>query len=111
MPVAVECCNGLLGHCPITCGRIQIRVDWARLHVADRDAVHNTPDGTQILCPAEAGAAHRQIAAEYGDQAGAVVSEAQTRRKSKSRQNSPVSFGMQYDVWGPASPKSVELHN
>jgi hypothetical protein len=81
------------------------------LHVADRDAAHNTRDGRQILCPAEAGTAYRQIAAEYGDQAEAVVSEAQTRRKSKSHQNSPVSFGTQHDIWGSASPKSVELHN
>ena len=51
-------------------------------------AAHNTRDGKQILSPAEVVAAHRQIAAEYGNQAEAVVAEAQSRRKSKAHQNS-----------------------
>jgi conjugative relaxase-like TrwC/TraI family protein len=51
-------------------------------------AAHNTRDGKQILSPAEVVAAHRQIAAEYGNQAEAVVAEAQARRQSKTYQNS-----------------------
>src|SRR5579871_1818672 len=51
-------------------------------------AAHNTRDGKQILSPAEVVAAHRQIAAEYGNQAEKVVAEAQVRRQSKAHQNS-----------------------
>jgi conjugative relaxase-like TrwC/TraI family protein len=51
-------------------------------------AAHNTRDGKQILSPAEVVAAHRQIAAEYGNQAERVVAEAQSRRKSKAHQPS-----------------------
>lgn len=47
-------------------------------------AAYNTRDGKQILSPIEVVAAHRQIAAEYGNQAETVVSEAQSRRKSKA---------------------------
>ena len=38
LTVTVERGDGLLRHCPLACGRIQIRVDWTRLHVVDRDA-------------------------------------------------------------------------
>lgn len=51
-------------------------------------AAHNTRDGKQILSPAEVVAAHRQIAAEYGNQAENVVAEAQTKRGSKVHQTS-----------------------
>ena len=51
-------------------------------------AAHNTRDGKQILSPAEVVAAHRQIAAEYGNQAENVVAEAQARRRSKAHQTS-----------------------
>src|SRR6202789_3241081 len=51
-------------------------------------AAHNTRDGKQILSPAEFIAAHRQIAAEHGNQADNVVAEAQSRRKSKAHQSS-----------------------
>lgn len=51
-------------------------------------AAHNTRDGKQILSPAEVVAAHRQIAAEYGNQAENVVAEAQVRRRSPAHQNS-----------------------
>jgi conjugative relaxase-like TrwC/TraI family protein len=51
-------------------------------------AAHNTRDGKQILSPAEVVAAHRQIAAEYGNQAENVVAEAQVRRRSQAHQNS-----------------------
>jgi conjugative relaxase-like TrwC/TraI family protein len=51
-------------------------------------AAHNTRDGKQILSPAEVVAAHRQIAAEYGNQVEQIVAEAQSRRKSRAHQNS-----------------------
>jgi len=51
-------------------------------------AAHNTRDGKQILSPAEVVAAHRQIAADHGNQADAIVAEALSRRKSKAHQNS-----------------------
>jgi ATP-dependent exoDNAse (exonuclease V) alpha subunit len=51
-------------------------------------AAHNTRDGKQILSPAEVVAAHRQIAADFGNQAEAIVAEAQSRRKGKAHQNS-----------------------
>lgn len=51
-------------------------------------AAHNTRDGKQILSPAEVVAAHRHIAAEYGNQAENVVAEAQAKRKSKAHQES-----------------------
>jgi len=38
VPIAVECCGGLLRYRPIARGRIQIRVDRTRLYVVDRDA-------------------------------------------------------------------------
>src|SRR5260370_815858 len=41
-PVTIKRCGGLLRHRPITRGGIQFRVDWARLHVVDRDA--SAPD-------------------------------------------------------------------
>src|SRR6202453_3509264 len=51
-------------------------------------AAHNTRDGKQILSPAEVVAAHRQIAEEYGNQAEALVADAQSRRKSRAHQTS-----------------------
>jgi conjugative relaxase-like TrwC/TraI family protein len=49
-------------------------------------AAHNTRDGKQILSPAEVMAAHRQIAAEFGNQADKVVAEALARRQSQAHQ-------------------------
>jgi conjugative relaxase-like TrwC/TraI family protein len=51
-------------------------------------AAHNTRDGKQILSPAEVVAAHRQIAAEHGNQADSVVAEAHARRRSKAHKSS-----------------------
>ena len=48
-------------------------------------AAHNTRDGKQILSPTEVLTAHRQIAAEFGDQADKVVAEAQQRRQSQAQ--------------------------
>lgn len=49
-------------------------------------AAHSTRDGKQILSPAEVIAAHRQIAAEFGNQADTVVAEARSRRHSQAHQ-------------------------
>ncbi|MGA7521965.1 MAG: MobF family relaxase [Acidobacteriaceae bacterium] len=49
-------------------------------------AAHNTRDGKQILSPAEVLAAHRQIAAEFGNQADKVVTEALARRQSQAHE-------------------------
>jgi len=50
-------------------------------------AAHNTRDGKQILSPAKVLAAHRQIAAEFGNQADKVVAEALARRQSQAHDN------------------------
>src|SRR5580704_6207748 len=52
-------------------------------------AAHNTRDGKQILSPREVVAAHRQIAAEFGNQADTVVAEARSRRQEQVRENLP----------------------
>jgi conjugative relaxase-like TrwC/TraI family protein len=49
-------------------------------------AAHNTRDGKQILSPAEVMAAHRQIAAEFGNQADKVLAEALARRHSQANE-------------------------
>jgi conjugative relaxase-like TrwC/TraI family protein len=49
-------------------------------------AAHNTRDGKQILSPAEVLAAHRQIAAEFGNQADKVVAAAYERRQNQARE-------------------------
>ena len=48
-------------------------------------AAHNTRDKKVILSPDEVLAAHRQIAAEFGDQADRVVAEARKRRIGQSQ--------------------------
>jgi len=49
-------------------------------------AAHNTRDGKQILSPAEVLAAHRQIAAEFGNQADKVVAAARERLQSQAQE-------------------------
>ena len=49
-------------------------------------AAHNTRDGKQIFSPAEVLAAHRQIAAEFGNQADKVVTAAHERRQSQAHE-------------------------
>jgi conjugative relaxase-like TrwC/TraI family protein len=49
-------------------------------------AAHNTRDGKQILSPAEVIAAHRQIAAEFGNQAEHVVAEARSRQQDHAQE-------------------------
>jgi conjugative relaxase-like TrwC/TraI family protein len=48
-------------------------------HEAAEIAAHSTRDRKKILSPAEVLAAHRQLAAEFGNQADRVVAEARTR--------------------------------
>ena len=52
-------------------------------------AAHNTRDGKQILSPAEVMAAHRQIAAEFGNQAGKVVANARERGENLAQERLP----------------------
>src|ERR1700728_551031 len=49
-------------------------------------AAHNTRDSKQILSPVEVMAAHRQIAADFGNQADRVVAEALERRQSQMQE-------------------------
>jgi conjugative relaxase-like TrwC/TraI family protein len=49
-------------------------------------AAHNTRDGKQILSPVKVLAAHRQIAAEFGNQADKVVTAAHERRQSQAHE-------------------------
>src|ERR1700733_4290560 len=49
-------------------------------------AAHNTRDKKMILSPDDGLAAHRQIAAEFGNQAGRVVAEAQQRRQIQAQE-------------------------
>jgi conjugative relaxase-like TrwC/TraI family protein len=52
-------------------------------------AAHNTRDRKEILSPAEVMAAHRQIAAEFGNQADRVVAEARERGQSQAQERPP----------------------
>jgi len=49
-------------------------------------AAHNTRDGKQILSPGEVIAAHRQIAADFGNQAERVVAEARSRQQGHAHE-------------------------
>jgi len=49
-------------------------------------AAHNTRDGKQILSPSKVLAAHRQIAAEFGNQANRVVAAARERLQSHTHE-------------------------
>jgi hypothetical protein len=51
-------------------------------------AAHNTRDRKEILSPAEVMAAHRHIAAEFGNQADKVVAEARERGQSHAQDRS-----------------------
>jgi conjugative relaxase-like TrwC/TraI family protein len=52
-------------------------------------AAHNTRDRKEILSPEEVLAAHRQIAAEFGNQADRVVGEARERSQSQAQESTP----------------------
>src|SRR5271170_2867833 len=52
-------------------------------------AAHNTRDSKQILSPVEVMAAHRQIAAEFGNQADRVVAQAQERHQNLAQGRFP----------------------
>jgi hypothetical protein len=53
-------------------------------HESAQIAAHSTRDKKQILSPAEVFAAHRRLAAEYGNQANLVVAEAHARSLNQS---------------------------
>ncbi len=58
-------------------------------HEAAEIAAHSTRDKKVILSPAEVLAAHRQVAAEYGNQANRVVAEARGRSQSQVQERPP----------------------
>src|ERR1700761_2323622 len=55
-------------------------------------AAHSTRDRKEIHSPAEVLAAHRQIAAEFGNQADRVVMEARTRAQEQTSERNPGSL-------------------
>src|SRR5437867_614315 len=62
---AVECGSGLLWHCPLARGGIQLRVDRTRLHIIDRDPPAPELSG-QRLCKYLYGSLRGRV----GDEAG-----------------------------------------
>jgi conjugative relaxase-like TrwC/TraI family protein len=58
-------------------------------------AAHNTRDGKQILSHAKVMAAHRQIAAEYGNQADKVVTAAREREQNRVHEKPPIERSQQ----------------
>ncbi len=58
-------------------------------HESTQIAAHSTRDKKEILSPGEVLAAHRQLAAEFGDQAYRVVTEARNRAHNQSNERSP----------------------
>ena len=60
-----------------------------RGHESAQIAAHSTRDGKQIHTPAEVLAAHRQLAAEFGNQADKVVAEARAKVLENTRQPAP----------------------
>ena len=52
-------------------------------------AAHSTRDRKEIRTPSEVLAAHRQIAAEFGNQANAIVAEARQRVHGQAEERSP----------------------
>ncbi|HTV06230.1 MAG TPA: MobF family relaxase [Acidobacteriaceae bacterium] len=57
-----------------------------RGHEAAEIAAHNTRDKKVILSPEEILSAHRQVAAEFGNQADRVIAEAHERAKQKAHE-------------------------
>jgi conjugative relaxase-like TrwC/TraI family protein len=60
-----------------------------RGHESAQIAAHSTRDGKQIHTPGEVLAAHRQLAAEFGNQADRVVAEARERAQGQTLQRDP----------------------
>jgi conjugative relaxase-like TrwC/TraI family protein len=58
-------------------------------HESAQIAAHSTRDGKQIQTPAVVLAAHRQLAAEFGNQADRIVAEARTREQGQGHQPTP----------------------
>lgn len=73
----------------------QIRVHLERLGLKSKEsaeiAAHSTRDRKQVLSPAEALAAHRKLAAEFGNQAARVVAEARARVRRVEQVNPAIS--------------------
>ena len=73
----------------------QIRVHLERLGLKSKEsaeiAAHSTRDRKQILSPREALAAHRKLAAEFGNQAARVVAEARARVRTVEQVNPAIS--------------------
>lgn len=61
-------------------------------HESAQIAAHSTRDGKQIHTPAEVLAAHRELAAEFGNQADKVVAEALSRAQENTHQRTPTSL-------------------
>ena len=71
-------------------------------HESAQIAAHSTRDKKQILSPAEVFAAHRRLAAEFGNQANHVVAEARTREfqhQPAQRPNSPETSAQEAVTW------------
>jgi conjugative relaxase-like TrwC/TraI family protein len=68
----------------------QIRAHLERLGLSSKEsaeiAAHSTRDRKEILTPAEVLAAHRQLAAEFGNQADQIVAKARERSRTMERQ-------------------------
>jgi conjugative relaxase-like TrwC/TraI family protein len=73
----------------------QIRLHLERLGLKSKEsaeiAAHSTRDRKQILSPPEALAAHRKLAAEFGNQAARVVAEARARVHTVEQDNPALS--------------------
>jgi conjugative relaxase-like TrwC/TraI family protein len=71
-------------------------------HESAQIAAHSTRDKKQILSPAEVFAAHRQLAAEFGNQANHVVAEARAREfqhQPVQRPNGPETTAQEAVTW------------
>jgi conjugative relaxase-like TrwC/TraI family protein len=60
-----------------------------RGHESAQIAAHSTRDSKEIHTPAEVLAAHRQLAAEFGNQADRIIAEAQTRERGHDQHPTP----------------------
>jgi conjugative relaxase-like TrwC/TraI family protein len=71
-------------------------------------AAHNTRDKKQIHTPAEVMAAHRQIAAEYGNQADRIVREAHERAHMQLQNRVPDAFHRAQEAVSYAKERNFE---
>ena len=66
-------------------------------------AAHATRDGKQILTPSEVLAAHKELAAEYGNQADRVIAEARVRAHSQEHLSDGIAAARQAVTYTRAS--------